>query len=119
MANEISATVSLYASKSGVVATAASTLNSTMAGDQMITNVQIVGTGAELLVFGDVLTIGYLYLKNLDATNYVTVDITSDFSSWPQIILPGESILLKPGDVNIYAKSSASTCNVLTVAIEL
>jgi hypothetical protein len=34
--------------------------------------IQIIGTSEEVINFGDVVTEGYLYLKNLDDTNYVT-----------------------------------------------
>lgn len=34
--------------------------------------IQIIGTSEEVVAFGDVATEGYIYLKNLDGTNYVT-----------------------------------------------
>lgn len=35
-------------------------------------SVQIIGTAEEVVNFGDIVTEGYIYLKNVDATNYVT-----------------------------------------------
>lgn len=119
MANEIQASCSLSASKGGASVSVTGSINPTMAGDQMIQNVQIIGTSSEALVLGDVTTIGFLLVKNLDSTNYVEVDSATTFDNWPQKILAGEAILLKPQTATLYGKANTAACNVQITAIEL
>lgn len=119
MANEITVTSSIIASKNGATMQAAFNKTLDMAGDQMINNVQIVGTTAETLVVGDVTTIGYTILKNLDATNYVEIDSVAGMTSFPQKLLPGEFCVLKPQTANIYAKANTASVNLLVVSVEL
>ncbi len=67
--------------------------------------VQIIGTTEEILDFGDVSTAGYLFLRNLDATNYLEYGPESAGSGAAMVILgklkPGEPALLRlsPGVV--------------------
>ena len=66
MENEISASVSLSVSKGGVSVNNSASRTATMSGDQMLSNVQIIGASAEALVLGDVATVGYVFIKNLE-----------------------------------------------------
>jgi hypothetical protein len=124
MANEISASAQLSATKNGV------TLNNSvgltvqaskdMAGDQMTQNVQIVGTSAEALDVGDVSTIGYVLLKNLDTTNFVQIALDSGVST--QIfakLRAGDVALFPAATATIYAKADTANCNLLVMALEL
>ena len=119
MAREITASASLTASKGGASVSASAAITNDMAGDQMLTNVQNIGTSAEALVLGDITTIGFLFVKNLDATNYVEVDSVNTLDEFPQKLLPGEFVLLKPQTTTIYAKANTAACNVLVQAVEL
>jgi len=119
MANEISVSISLTASKNGATNVASASNTITMAGDQMITNVQTIGTSSETLALGDVSTLGYLFIKNLDATNFILVDYVDTMDAFTQKLLAGESILLKPVGTTIYAFANTAPCNVLVVALEL
>lgn len=120
MASEISAAVSLNASKGGATVTASGTKTADMAGDQMITNVQAVGTSAEALVVGDVSTIGYVLIKNLDATNYVEIGLDSGVST--QVfgkLLAGDIMLLKASTATMYVKANTASCNIAVTVVEL
>ena len=120
MANEISASVSLTATKNGVSVGNSASRVATMAGDQMLSNVQIVGAVAEALVLGDVATVGYVLIKNLDATNYV--EIALDAPCTAQVfckVLAGDFALFPAKTATMYALANLAPCNVLVQAIEL
>jgi len=121
MASEISAAVSLNASKGGATVTASGTKTADMAGDQMITNVQAVGTSSEALVLGDVTTLGYLLIKNLDATNYVEVASDTAFGASDIIskLLAGDIMLVKSPVATLYVKANTAACNISVTAVEL
>ncbi len=120
MANEINASISLGVNKNGVVLNGGGSKTADMAGDQGITNVQIIGTGAEAIVLGDVSTIGYVAFKNLDPTNYVELGlentvITQNFAK----LLAGDVTLIKASTATMYAKANTAPCNLLVTAVEL
>jgi hypothetical protein len=120
MANEITATASLSASKGGASINNSGSKVADMAGDQMIGNVQAVGTAAEALNVGDVSTIGYVYLKNMDATNFVEVALDSAVST--QIfakLLPGDVTLVKAKTATMYVKADTAGVNLFVGAAEL
>jgi hypothetical protein len=120
MANEISVSVWLSVSKHGASNAGAGSRTLTMAGDQMINNVQIISSVApEAVVLGDVGTIGYVFLKNLDSTNYVEIDSVNTLDNWPQRLLPGEFILLKPEGITMYALANDAPVNLQVLAVEL
>lgn len=121
MANEINAACSLTASKGGATVTASGTKTADMAGDQMITNVQAVGTSSETLQLGDVTTLGYLMIKNLDATNYVEVASDTGFGASTIVskLLAGDIILLKAPVATLYVKANTAACNIAVTAVEL
>ena len=74
--------------------------------------VQEIGTTEEALVFGDVAVEGWLYLKNVDATNLI--DFGPDDSGMVIIgrLYPGEACLLRllPG-VTVKAKANAAAAD--------
>lgn len=124
MANEIQASASLIASKNGATVNVQSTLSgsasgATMSGDQMLTNVQIVGTSAEAIVVGDVTTVGYVMLKNMDATNFVEIALDSAVST--QVfakLLAGDFAIFPAKTATMYAKADTANVNLLVTAIE-
>src|SRR5687768_2756767 len=119
MANEISATVSLSASKNGAaIASGQLSAVDDMAGDQMITNVQIVGTAAEALNLGDVSTIGYTVLKNMDSTNYVEISLISDGTTPFAKLLAGDIALIPMSTATVYAKANTAPINLLVCSVE-
>ena len=119
MANEISLNISFAVAKNGASVSGATSANFTMTGDQFISNVQIIGTSSETLVFGDVSTIGFVYVKNLDPTNFVEISVDNGQTEIIAKLLPGEACLFKPGTTTVYAKADTASCNVQVVACEL
>lgn len=90
------------------------------AGTNNIGNVQNIGTTTEALVFGDVTTIGYMFLKNLDATNYVEFDLNTPVSTTAFCkLLPGECAFIPTRQTTIYGKSNTAAVDVMVVLFEL
>ena len=97
MANELRIEAQLEYSKSGVKQNKHDSAYVDVSGDSFTHVVQEVGTSNELIVIGsDVATWGYVYLKNLDSTNYVEVGLTSSYS-----------IKLKAGEVAMFRAAAA------------
>ena len=124
MANEIAASCALSATKNSAsvsaTATISGTSSTTMSGDQMIANVQIIGTAAEAITVGDVSTIGYVMFKNMDSTNFVQLALDSGVST--QIfakLLPGDFTIIKAATATMYAKADTANVNLFVMAIEL
>jgi len=94
--------------------------NVTQAGTDNIGNVQNIGTSTEALVLGDVTTIGYLFLKNQDATNYVEISLTNPVGAEAFIkLLAGESAFIPTRQTTIYAKANTAAVDLFVAAFEL
>jgi hypothetical protein len=121
MANEIQLSASLSCTKSGATVTGTSSNVITQAGTPSIANVQIVGTTTEALLIGDITNIGYVYLKNLDATNFVQVGLNTPVADADSFItlLAGECAVFPTRLEVIYAKANTAPCNVQVVAVSL
>jgi len=119
MANEISVAASLSLARLGTTVAAAFSKHADFDGDQSIANVQIIGTAAEAVVLGDVTTVGYVLLKNQDATNFIQIDSVNTMDGFTQKLLAGDFILLKPEAATIYAKADTADCNLFVQAFEL
>lgn len=120
MANEINLNLTLSVSKNGASSSFTVSKVIDMTGDQFINNVQIVGTSNEALLFGDVSTIGFVAVKNLDATNYVEVFLDSGNANLVAKLFPGEACLFKPGATNLmFARANTGACNCQVLALEL
>lgn len=121
MANEISVSTTLSATKLG--ATVSSTGNRTvdMTGDQMISNVQIIGATSEAILLGDVTTPGYVYLKNLDATNFVSISVLATAVAGTSFtkLLAGDFCIFKAVSTQITAIADTAPINLQVIAIEL
>lgn len=121
MANEISAAITLSASKGGATVAATGSKTADMAGDQMIDNVQIIGTASEAIALGDVATPGYILFKNLDATNFVSISVLATAVAATSFtkLLPGDIALIKAVGTQITAIADTASVNLRVVAIEL
>lgn len=118
MANEVQVSANLSVNRSGFSFTAGGSISITQSGTNNLGNVQSIGTSAETITFGDIGTLGYVILKNNDASNFVEVDAANTFDKFPQKILPGEFILMKPETSTIYAKADTAACELLVLAVE-
>ena len=109
MANEISIVVSMTFRKGGAEAQRAETISVDVAGDAFSHEIQEIGTADEALVEGAALgTPGYVFIKNLDSTNFVEVGLTSSYT----IKLKAGEVALFRADGAIFAKADTSACNV-------
>ena len=86
----------------------------TMSGGDHILATQEIGTSEEALDVGNITTTGYIFLVNLDSTNYVEVGLTG---SYPIKVPAGEGALFKANGT-IYAKANSSACVVEYMAME-
>lgn len=85
-------------------------------GTRVMSNTQTVGITQEALFYGDVGIGGYVYLKNLDATNFVSVRAVTGDSNL---------IKLKPGDVALFPMAvnspfviaDTAACDLLVVLV--
>lgn len=121
MADEIQIATSLSVNVNGTQISGSTSKSITMAGTLKSGTTQAVGTTTEALDFGDISNIGYVYLKNNDATNFVMVGITSPVSSSNAMItlLAGESAAFPTRLETIYAIADTASCNVEVIATSL
>jgi hypothetical protein len=122
MANEITLTAALSLVKSGqTIQGAVNGLSIAQSGTNNIGNVQAIGTTSEALSVGDVTTPGYLYVKNLDATNFVVLDLNNPAVASTAFctLLPGEACVIPTRRSAIYAKADTASCDVFAILLEL
>lgn len=79
---------------------------------------QIIGnTSAATLLLGNVGSAPvFVFIKNMDATNYITVDAVSALNAFPQKILPGNGVYLTPLTGTIYAQANTAPCKAFVVS---
>lgn len=119
MANEITATINLSASKGGAKVGQNYTFRTTMAGDDMTQASQVIGTTSELVSFGEITGApAAVMIQNLDATNFVEIGGDSGLTVFKLKILAGKAILISPSSGTVYAKADTAACRVLIVAVE-
>lgn len=119
MANEINVQIDLTATKNGVTFRQNVQKIADMAGDEMIQDVQQIGTTTEALTIVDVSTIGYVLLKNLDSTNFIELSTDNANTNKFSKLLPGDLVLLKASSATLYATANTATCKLMVMAIEL
>lgn len=121
MSNEIQKSIYLSVTKSGQTNTLShANHNITMAGDEMISNVQTIGESAwELVSFGDCASIGECALKNLDATNFIELALDDAGASKIAKLLASRSACIPFSSTTIYAKADTAACKLSVVACEL
>lgn len=121
MANELTITGGISASKGGaVIATGTKTKLITMTGNDMFCGTQEVGTSHEALnVPAEIGTIGWLYIYNTDATNFIEVAIGSDMTNTFAKIPAGCFISLMPSSSTIRVKADTAAVTVMVAITEL
>lgn len=109
MANELKIIVSLDFSKGGAKADRAESIRVDVTGDAFTHEVQAVGTSEEELAQGaDLGTPGYIFIKNLDDTNYVEVGSTTGV--YDIKLKAGEIAVYRHNGTTIYAKANTAAC---------
>jgi hypothetical protein len=122
MANEISSTDTLSASKNGVTATLTTTKTRTLTGLGIHTQEQVIGTSAEAIAWPGDLTgegITEIQIKNLSTANFVEIGGDSGLTVFKIKVLPEQSIKFSPssGNPTVYAKADTAACNVVIMAV--
>lgn len=122
MANEISLSIGLSASKGGGTMTLSFSATQDMAGSDMTQVTQELTTTPELADLGDVATpAAYVFVRNLETeTNDVHLSLNSDGSNKFATIKPGKAMVFPPATgQNVYLSASSTTARVMLGAIEL
>ena len=117
MANEISTSTNFTFQKNGnppQAWTANGTI--TVSGNYFVSGVQNIGTTDETVSLGDIGTVGWVLLKNLDGTNYVTAG--SDGSVYPIKLKAGEEIKTRWNGAAVHLKANTAACNVAYLIVE-
>jgi len=116
MANELNMSIAINFLKNDASLQFSRAITVDIAGDSYVKAVQEIGTSEELLVEPDALgTPGYVYVKNLDSTNFVEVGLTGSYT----IKLLAGDFCLFPAAAAIYAKADTASCNVEYAIVEL
>ncbi len=117
MANELTIGISISFSKGGASCSRSETVSVTVSGDAFSHEVQAVGITEEALAQGaDLGTPGYMFIKNLDATNYVEIGSTTGV--YDIKLKAGEPALYRHNSATVYAKANTAICNVEYFLIE-
>ena len=117
MANELSVSVRISFSKSNSKISRASTASIDVTGSEFTHQVQVVGTTEEEIAQGaDVGTPGYVWAKNLDATNYVEIGSTTGV--YDIKLKAGEIALWRHNSATLYGKANTSAVRLEYIIIE-
>lgn len=119
MAKEINIQLYVKAAKNAVVFDQNLPLTLDMTGDEMFSNSQIIGTATETILSADVVSIGYVAMKNLDATNYVEISIDNASAQKFMRLRPGHVALFPAAQLPIYAKAHTAPCRLFVMMFEL
>lgn len=120
MANEISYSVSLSASKGGASISSSGNKSQDMAGTEMSSLVQSLTTTGAALTLGGVDQAEVLAIKNMDATNNVVIGLTNGNppTNVISIIKPGGIVLLTGVSTTLYGASLVAGCDVFIAVAE-
>jgi hypothetical protein len=119
MANEISVSATLKASKGGAAFAHSKSYNITMSGDDMFSKTQIIGTSAEALDMGEITGVpAAIMVQNLDGTNFVVLSLVNDGSTPFAKLLKGQAAIFPPATATIYALADTASVRVLVSAVE-
>lgn len=120
MANEITVSGALSASKDGSSLSVSFSKTFDMSNEDMIQGTQAIGTSAEALDLGEVAApAAYIYVRNMDPTNFVVLSLVSDGSTPFSKIRPGHFAIFPPPESGtIYAKADTAALRVAVAAVE-
>ena len=118
MANELSATISITFSKGGAEVNRAESIEITVTGDAYTAGVQEIGTTEEAVAQGSELgTPGWIFIKNIDDTNYVEFGISTGV--YTTKIIAGKFAWFFVNGATLYAKANTAACNIDYIWFEL
>ena len=120
MADRVYANLRFEAEKTGAKSDFNASANITMAGDDIASSTQLIGTSAETINLGEITGApGAFAIKNLDATNYVEIGGDSGLTVFKLKLLPGQFHFFQPSSATIYAQANTADVRVQIQATEL
>ena len=118
MADELKTTLTLRYAKGSVTAKSpGATVSLDVSGEGIQSGVQSIDTSAEALGKGDISTIGWLWVKNLDLTNYVELSVDGG-TNYMGKLQPSEEAFIPVHTANVHARANTAACNVQYMLIE-
>jgi len=119
MANEVTFSVSLKATKGNASVNNTANMIASMTGSDMMQSTQNIGTTAELVSFGDITGAPQLVMiRNLDATNFVELGGDSGLTVFKTKIAAGQACLFTPSSATLYAKADTAAVSIFVIAVE-
>jgi hypothetical protein len=119
MANEVTFSVSLKASKNNATVNQTANLFADMTGGNMTQVTQTIGTAAELVDFGDISGAPQLVMiRNLSTTRTVEIGGDAGLTIFKTKILPGQASLFSPTSGTLYAIALVASASIMIVAVE-
>lgn len=119
MASELKLSFALSFSKGGVVIRRSYSDVIDVAGNVGVQSTQTIGTSEEVLAIPtDLAAVGYVFIHNLDSTNYVQIGPASGRTDFR--LLAGEANMFRlDTGTTIYVKANTAECDVEFILIEL
>lgn len=119
MANEITQSVQIKASKGGASVSFDNRAFFDMTGINMIQGTQTIGTMPELIDFGGIAgSPRFVVIKNLDSSNFVNIAGNDTMSGLNIKILPNDCCVFHPQSADVYAQADGASCLIQILAIE-
>lgn len=119
MANLITFNAVLSAVVLGAQVSATASGQSNMAGNGMLEGTQLIPTNEATVNVGSHTGGGFIFIKNVDPTNFVEVDVATNIAVWPQKLFPNDFIILKPETSVLYARANVASVEILVLALDL
>ena len=116
MANELTLGINFAFVKGGIDHRFNESFNADVSGNAYIDNVQEIDTSEEAVQLGDIATPGFVFVHNLDSTNYVEIGAAA--AEYCIKLGPGQRALFPLNGTTLFAKANTAACNVrfLTVS---
>lgn len=121
MANVISFGANLGLSGTGIAISGNASGNANQVGTNVIEETAALSVTTSQISIGSVSTIGYLFVKNMDATNSVRIGLATPVTIGNAAVQlqPNECCLIPTRQTVWYAIALAGTPEILVVAVEL
>ena len=117
MADELRISMSLSFEKDGASVSKSKSPVLDVTGDLFAHGIQNIGTVEETLTkVSGMGTLGYVYIHNLDATNFVSIG--SATGALGIKVMPGEVALFRTNGSDIFAQADTAACNIEYAIIE-
>ena len=118
MANELRIEAQLEYSKSGVKEIKHDSTYIDVSGESYNKSIQVIGTSnAQIGGASDIGTYGYMFLKNLDSTNYIEIADEDDTNYFCKL-KAGEFAMFRAADADYWARANTASCNLEVTVIE-